>query len=139
MGDKTHLTSFVRKIVMFFNPMNLHVQTEPTHHLLSPEASSQWVTHLTKNPPPTSYRQSPCTQVHTHSFTLNLCISQLCENRLGQSRPSLGLTGHCRPPPLLQVQHLLFDELPDDPGHLISIHLHHRLGHLDALVPIWPK
>lgn len=30
------------------------------------------------------------------------------------------------------VPHLLFDELPDDPGHLISVHLHHRLGDLDA-------
>lgn len=32
--------------------------------------------------------------------------------------------------------HLLFDELPDDPGHLVSVHLHHRLGHLDASVSI---
>lgn len=35
------------------------------------------------------------------------------------------------PPP-----HLLLDELPDDPGHLISVHLHHGLGHLDAFVGI---
>lgn len=63
---------------MFFTPMNLHVQTEPT----TPEVSSQWVTNLTKTPPPTSYRQSPYTQAHTHSFTLNLCFSQLCKNRL---------------------------------------------------------
>lgn len=34
------------------------------------------------------------------------------------------------------VYHLLFDELPDDPGHLVSVHLHHRLGHFDAFVGI---
>lgn len=34
------------------------------------------------------------------------------------------------------IYHLLFDELPDDPGHLVSVHLHHRLGHFDAFVCI---
>lgn len=33
--------------------------------------------------------------------------------------------------------HLLFDELPYDASHLISVHLHHRLVHLDALCGIW--
>lgn len=33
--------------------------------------------------------------------------------------------------------YLLFDELPDDASHLISVHLHHRLVHLDALCGIW--
>lgn len=28
--------------------------------------------------------------------------------------------------------YLLFDELPYDASHLISVHLHHRLVHLDA-------
>lgn len=28
---------------------------------------------------------------------------------------------------------LVLDHLPNDPGHLVSIHLHHRLGHLDSL------
>lgn len=32
--------------------------------------------------------------------------------------------------------YLLFDELPYDASHLISIHLHHRLVHLDALCGI---
>lgn len=35
--------------------------------------------------------------------------------------------------------YLLLDELPDDAGHLVTIHLHHRLRHLDPLVSIWKK
>lgn len=31
---------------------------------------------------------------------------------------------------------LLFDEFPNDASHLISIHLHHRLVHLNALCGI---
>lgn len=27
---------------------------------------------------------------------------------------------------------LFLDELPDDSGHLITVHLHHGLGHLDS-------
>lgn len=33
--------------------------------------------------------------------------------------------------------YLLFDELPYDASHLISVHLHHRLVHLDAPRGIW--
>lgn len=36
----------------------------------------------------------------------------------------------------LAFKHLFFDELPDDPGHLISVHLHHRLCHLDTFIGI---
>lgn len=32
----------------------------------------------------------------------------------------------------LSFINLVFDELPDDASHLISIHLHHRLVHFDA-------
>ncbi len=28
---------------------------------------------------------------------------------------------------------LVLDHLPDDPRHLVAVHLHHGLGHLDAL------
>ena len=28
---------------------------------------------------------------------------------------------------------ILLDLLPDDPGHLVTVHLHNRLGHLDTL------
>lgn len=32
--------------------------------------------------------------------------------------------------------HLLFDFLPDDPGHLIAVELHHRVLHRDLLLYI---
>jgi len=48
----------------------------------------------------------------------------------GPTRPM----GTCHP--LREGYYLLLDELPDDPGHLIAIHLHHRLLHLDSLLSI---
>lgn len=59
------------------------------------------------------------------------------KNRLVRRRGHVLLWDSHRPcvfnPPL---SHLLFDELPDDPGHLISVHLHHWLGDFDAFVGI---
>lgn len=39
-------------------------------------------------------------------------------------------------PPTLGGNYLLLDELPDNTGHLIAVHLHHWLRHLDPLVGI---
>lgn len=44
---------------------------------------------------------------------------------------------HSRVSALFDLMYLLFDELPNDASHLISIHLHHRLVHLDPLCSIW--
>lgn len=56
--------------------------------------------------------------------------------------PALCVTAVCSPvqhppAPWTGPHYLLLDEGPDDPCHLISIHLHHRVGHLDPLVGIW--
>lgn len=65
----------------------------------------------------------------------------------GQTESSVGITCSLYKPPAPLVahppvpgagpHHLLLNEGPDDSRHLISVHLHHRVCHLDPLVGIW--
>lgn len=69
------------------------------------------------------------------------------QRREGQTEGSTGITRSRSTPPAPLVahppapgagpHHLLLNEGPDDSCHLIPVHLHHRICHLDPLVGIW--
>lgn len=92
--------------------------------LFGGQPASERLKHHTR-PSPASYTDNPLLpSIHVLG----------CDIKIGDS-DSVGRDSHrrcCFSPP----SHLLFDELPDDPGHLVSVHLHHRLGHFDAFVGI---
>lgn len=113
-----------------FNLMLLHVFIpEPTCHLLSlggNQPVSGWnITHV----PPPHLTQIIPSSPHPR-------VGLWYKNRWFRQRPHILHRDSCRHCCFSSPSHLLFDELPDDPGHLVSVHLHHRLSHFDAFVGI---
>lgn len=61
-------------------------------------------------------------------------VQALPPSTLGSRPPSQWLIGAGR---VGSARYLLLDEGPNDPGHLIPVHFHHRVGNLDSLVSIY--
>lgn len=95
-----------------------HLQVPPEAALISPPASCRWTDRQRTDGQGGQCAGTACPLYNSHLFPCTAPASSTCAT------------------PQTEPRYLLLDESPDDPRHLISVHLHHRVGHLDPLVGI---
>ena len=130
------------------SPMILHVFPSRSQCTICSHQLEIIQSKKNKKNPPTAYKHNlPSRRSLAHSvqllslYPLSHVSVWLCKNR-SVRQPMLcsapfGMTDASVQIPSSRLWvYLLLDELPDDPGHLVSVHLHHWLGHLDAFVGI---